>query len=345
MRMNHGRGRQVASPSCIEGTRYESDNMDELNQLKSARETIKAALGEDVMKRLHQEDWRLDLAGVAVYWGLVVVLFAMLASLPLGAVWFCCFVAQGFALQCLGLLSHDAFIHRKIWGDLGSWAGAIISFFPLMMRPTWYLVFHRDHHSYLGSEKDTETYKQNLDNIWKRVLFLTAIGDRLAKLGRLSQTDRPVPVILGRNSKERRRLKIEGVGLLIFVCLVGAAAFVWPREMLSGYILPLLVMTPAVSSLRVILEHAEADPGNSFHIATYYRCGAVTRALFLADAGDCHLVHHIFSQIPWYRMSEATRLMRPLLLKQGVAERNSLVQLLSGWFVRCYPHRSLWFRS
>ena len=319
--------------------------MDELNHLKSARESIKDSLGEDVIKRLHRQDWRLDLLGVVLYWGAVVVLFVVLANLTFGLWWILAFVAQGVALQCLGLLSHDAFYHRRIWGDHGSWAGSIVSFFPLLMSPTWYQIYHRDHHAYLGSSKDTETYKQNLDSFWKRVLFTTAIGDLLAKAGRLSKDDRPLPVIEGKTSKERRRLRLERVWLLMFGCGVAVAAVFWPHAVLGGYVLPLVIVTPAASCLRIILEHAEASPDNDFHVATYYRCGPVTRALFLADAGDCHLVHHLFSQIPWYRMAEATRQMRPLLIKEGVIERCSLVQLLSGWFVHCFPHRSIWFKK
>ena len=113
--------------------------------------------------------------------------------------------------------------------------------------------------------------------------------------------------------------------------------------MLPGYVLPLLIVTPIASSLRVVLEHAEADPANNFHLGTFYRTGIVTRLLFVADSGDCHLVHHIFSQIPWYRMGRATRLMQPILIRESVVERRSLSRLLVGWFVRCYPHRSLWF--
>lgn len=318
--------------------------MGAIRDLNVVRVAIKKQLGAKALKELHREDRVLDAVGVAACWGAVAALFVLLATLPFALLWCLCFVAQGFALQALGLLSHDAFIHRRIWGDRGSWVGSIISSFPVLLLPTWYLMAHRDHHTYLGTEKDTETYKQNLDTIWKRVVFLTVVGDRIAKLGRLSKTDLRMPVLLPRTLKEGRRLAVERAGLVLFLLGIAAGAFVWPRCMLAGYVLPLLIAAPVASSLRIILEHADADPANDFHLGTFYRTGVITRLVFVADSGDCHLIHHIFSHIPWYRMADATRLMRPILIEKGVVERRSLLQLLQGWFVHAYPHRSLWFR-
>jgi len=317
--------------------------MSVIRDLNVVRAAIKRQLGAKALKDLHREDWRLDALGVVACWGMVAALFVLLARLPLGLLWCLCFAAQGFALQALGLLSHDAFIHRRIWGDRGSWIGSIISSYPVLLLPTWYLMAHRDHHTHLGTDKDTETYKQNLDTIWKRVFFLTALGDRAAKLGKLSKTDVLMPVLLPKTEKERRRLTVERAGIVLFALGVVVAAMMWPRCVLAGYVLPLLIAAPVASTLRVILEHADVDPANDFHLGTYYRTGVITRLLFVADSGDCHLIHHIFSHIPWYRMGQATRLMRPILIERGVVERRSLLQLVVGWFVRAYPHRSLWF--
>ena len=139
---------------------------------------------------------------------------------PFGLVWCLCFVAQGFALQSLGLLSHDAFIHRRIWGDRGSWIGAVVSSYPVLLCPTWYLMLHRDHHAYLGGEGDTETYKQDLDTLAKRLLFLTAPGDMLAKSGKLSSTGTLPPAVMPRTEAERRHLARERRLLRGFVGVV-----------------------------------------------------------------------------------------------------------------------------
>jgi len=64
--------------------------------------------------------------------------------------------------------------------------------------------------------------------------------------------------------------------------------------------------------------------------------------LFFRDAGDCHLVHHIFPNIPFYKVGKAADLFHPFLLRQGVRERRSLLALLWGYFARVEPHRALW---
>ncbi len=297
------------------------------------------------MKELHREHWLLDAAGVLAYWGSVAGLFVLLALLPFGLLWCLAFAAQGFALQCLGLLSHDAFNHRRIWGDRGSWIGSIVSSFPVLLCPTWYLISHRDHHAYLGTAKDTETYKQTLDTVWKRVLFLTLPGDRLAKLGRLAKADARMPAILPGTPKERRRLTAERACLGAFVLGVAGSAVLWPGWVLAGYVLPLFIITPVASSLRIILEHADADPTNSFHLGTYYRTGVVTRMIFVADFRRLppHPPH--LQPNPLVRHGSSDAAHAAALIEKGVVERLSLLQLLIGWFVRGFPHRSLWFSA
>ena len=319
-----------------------------IRELNGVRAEIKKRLGAGVLKELHRENRWLDIIGAAACLGAVALLFGLLASLPFGPppfglAWALAFIAQGFALQALGLLSHDAFNHRRIWGDWGSWLGAMLFSIPVLLRPTHYAIFHRDHHLHLGTARDPEIYKQDLDSVWKRLFFLTVLGDRLVRLGKLSRNGGPRPVIAPRNETERRRLAAEKAAVRLFLLVIIACAALWPRPLLAGYILPLLIATPLASTLRTILEHSDVDPGNAFHVGTYYRTNALTRLVFVADSGDCHLVHHIFDHIPWYRMGRAVRLMRPVLMEKGVVERRSLIELLAGWFIHAFPHRSLWY--
>ena len=317
--------------------------MASVRDLNIVRATIKKQLGAGVLKDLHRENRWLDAAGAAACLGAMAMFFVLLGRLPFGFAWGLCFAGQGFALQASVMLSHDAFIHRRIWGNRGSWIAAMVFSFPVLLRPASYAIFHTDHHAYIGTEKDTETFKQNLDTLWKRVFFLTLLGDRLARIGKLSKSDTPVPIILPKTDTERRRMAAETAALAGFLLVVAVSSVLWPAYVLAGYVLPLLIATPLASTMRIILEHGDVDDGNEFHLGTYYRTGMVTRILFVVNSGDCHLIHHIFDHIPWYRMARAARLMRPILLEKGVTERRSLLQLLRGWFIDGFPHRSLWF--
>ena len=81
-----------------------------------------------------------------------------------------------------------------------------------------------------------------------------------------------------------------------------------------------------------MLEHFDLDRANPLWIGTFYRTGPLTRLMFWWDAGDCHLVHHFYANIPFYRVGAALRLMRPLLARAGVLEQRSLPRLLAEWF-------------
>jgi fatty acid desaturase len=79
-----------------------------------------------------------------------------------------------------------------------------------------------------------------------------------------------------------------------------------------------------------------------YHCATFYRTGFITRPLFFWDAGDCHIVHHIYPGILFYRMGRALRLIAPILKRHGARERRSFLELLHGFFIRVEPHHTLW---
>jgi fatty acid desaturase len=298
------------------------------------RAALRSALGDDVLRRLLRPDPRLDALGFVGVWALVVGLGVALVALPFGVPWALCLVLQGFALQLLVLLFHDLFLHRSVGGPRLSWLLGIACTLPLFIRPTAYTLFHRRHHRFINTDADSEAFKQRVDTRWKRLALSTLPGFLLQRAWPIAPEDI--------TPRAAARLRLETLLVRIYAVALLAALCVWPTELGLAYLLPLATTMPLASVLRIILEHAEADPQNPFHAATYYRTGLWTRALFLWDCGDCHLVHHVFDQIPFYRMGRAVELTRPLLLRAGVAPRDSLTQLLRGYYVDAIPHRTRW---
>ncbi|HSX88711.1 MAG TPA: fatty acid desaturase [Pseudomonas sp.] len=312
--------------------------------LNQVRQRISQALGRDTIAALHRSRPGLDALAVFGSIGLFGLNLHLLASLPFGLTWVLLFVLQGFLLQSFGLVSHDLFVHRRIWGDRGSWLASLVLTLPRLSLPTGYEQAHLAHHRWIGTEQDTEAYKQQLDSRGKRWLFATLLGVKLAQAGKLKQGEslKGYHDVSGQGALIERRARIEKwlmrTGLLALLPL----AWFFPAHTLLGYLLPTLVIGPVANSLRIIIEHAEADPGNPWHWSTCYRTGPLTRLLFFWDSGDCHVIHHIFPRLPFYHMGRAVELIRPLLLANGVVERRSYLELLRGWFVQGHPHRSLW---
>jgi fatty acid desaturase len=312
---------------------------------RRARRILLDALGPAAIARVHRPVPALDWLAVVGLPALFLADAVALATWPAGIAWLAVLVLQGFVIQMFGYAVHDLFVHRQVGGAAGYYVGAFLELF-ITFRRTRYALYHLDHHALMNTEHDTEAYKQDLDTRWKRLVFLTLPGALLARARTLRAPSAAPPGAASARQRpldplSRRRLGFER--RLTGVVLGGAGLVTawWWQLVVFGYLIPLALVTPVASALRMILEHAEADPDNVFHCAVFYRTGAITGPLFFWDAGDCHIVHHIYPAIPFYRIPEALRLMNPVLLAHGARER-SLWELLRGWFWRNEPHRSVW---
>jgi len=173
-------------------------------------------------------------------------------------------------------------------------------------------------------------------------MFSTFPGVKAAHGGHLSRETDHYLRVKTKNPSVIQKAKVEQWILrALLTCLI-PLIILFPQYTLFGFLIPALFITPIAGTLRIILEHAEANPNNPYHIATYYKTGLISQLVFLWDSGDCHLIHHIYPGIPFYRMRRANKLIRPFLLENGVVERTSLSELVWGWYIKNHPHRSLW---
>jgi fatty acid desaturase len=333
-------------PPALDGTPLREAPSD----FDAVRREIARQFGVSAIARWHRQSALLDGLVIVGLPSLFVGLALALSRVEFGVLWVVCFLLQGCLFQTLAHAVHDLFVHRRVGGLRASHVLGGLFHLPIFYRRTWYALYHLDHHRHLGTELDTEAYKQDLDTRWKRVLCLTLIGFTLARARRL----RPVnaasprigkaPLVTPTDPAILRRLRAERVAVMATAVALVPAALLWPRVLFFGYLLPLVLVAPAASLLRLILEHGETNPENPHHCATFYRTGIITRPLFFWDAGDCHIVHHIFPGIPFYRMGEAVDALATFLRRQGARERRSFLWLLHGYFVRNEPHRALWQR-
>jgi fatty acid desaturase len=320
------------------------------NDYQLARTVIAAELGRARIAELHRPfpllDWLVIVALPSAFVGLALAL----GRLPLGLPWLACLVAQGFLIQALAYSVHDLFVHRRVGGKRAGYVIGVLFELPILARRTWYALYHLDHHDQMNTDVDPEEYKQDLDTRWKKVACLTLPGlfllfarklrsphDPSMKI-EMGPTKAPTDATLVRQLRQERLVAVGGLAVL------GLATYVsWPL-VVFGYVLPFVIVTPIASMCRLVLEHAESDPTNVFSCGTFYRTGLVSGPLFFWDAGDCHVVHHMYPAIPFYRMRRAVRLMRPVLVRHGARERRSFSGLLYGFFVRNERHRTLWSR-
>lgn len=312
--------------------------------LSEIQQELRDFVGPAQLAKLHAQNVALDALAVALPVAAFFAIVRWVSSPSLGPVAQAALVvAQGWLMTIMALVNHDLFVHRRRFGGRAGWLVGSVLFGLLTIRATGYGVTHLRHHGKIGTDEDPENYKQDLNSLGRRLLFVTLPGLKLATSGRWS-TDGRRGYLSFKPASEQIRWRLRAEGLVIAAIVAGFLAYACVdfKGFLLGYLVPLLVVAPALNSLRIIIEHAELDPANPYALATSYETGLLSKVFFLADSGDCHLVHHVFPRIPFYRMSAALEAFGPFFEAKGVLKRVSYFGLLKGWFVKNYAHRSVW---
>jgi fatty acid desaturase len=316
----------------------------ELLQLRAARALIARELGAEQLHRLHKGNLVLDLLAIFGSIGLFLLLACKLATGSVGdPLWWLWLVVQADLVLVMAFINHDAFVHRKLLPARLRWALSSVLVWPSQLRGAVYEDQHLTHHRALGSQDDTELYKMSIDSTLRRIAYATPflmVYRAFVLRGKTSSVGVPASAA-GVRQRDPVRARWENATRLVVLALVVAAA-VWDwRLVVFGYLLPFATVTPVLNTLRIILEHFDLKHQNPLWVGTLYRTGPITRLMFWWDAGDCHLVHHFYANIPFYRMGAALRLIRPILLRGGVYEHTSLARLVVDWFSASRGHWSV----
>jgi fatty acid desaturase len=324
-----------------ERTRLFEDTAD----LQQIRAHLRLALGRDALVEAHRQRPWLDalllVALLSLFYGSFVLLGFFVVDLWLVAL-LC--VTQGLLIGPMALLSHDLFEHRQaLRGWRQDWLAALL-FLPSTTPSSVHRVGHLRHHSRIGSEDDTEASLVNVNSRFRRWVFCTAVGYLMARSGKWGRSGLGgYEAFLGANERDKKLKRRETFLLLAWLALNLILLFTpfW-RSAVFGFLIPIAVIATCLSSIRIVLEHSCVDPTNPWSLATYYRSGWLIKVLFLADAGDCHLVHHIFPRVPWYNMAKFVRRVEPYLFAHNVRPSAPFWKLLRCWFLDNLPHRTLW---
>lgn len=312
--------------------------------LNRARQQARAFLGAERIAAWHRPRRAYDVLVLLAALVLVLVNSALLVSLPLSWLTPLLILVQGWWLQIAGLISHDLFVHRRLGGErLAAW-GSLLLTVPRLSLPLGYERAHLAHHRHIGSAADSEDYKQALTTPLRRLAFSTLPGVIWLQSGRLRQAAHGYRHVQDSDPASTRRLHRERVALRLWLLLAILATLSAPVPLLLAYWLPLLLVAPLINTLRIIIEHADADvdAADAWQLGTFYHTGWFTRLLFLNEAGDCHLLHHVFPRMPFYHVGRCVDALRPLIAHHNPRPRTSLLALISSWYSGRYAHRSPW---
>jgi fatty acid desaturase len=304
-------------------------------QLRAARAAIARELGAEQLAGLHAPNLAFDI--VAIF-GSIALFLLCACELARGSagdlLWWTCLYLQGNLVLVMAFINHDALVHRKLLPPRMRWIVSSILVWPSRLRGSVYESHHLTHHRALGTAGDTEAYKHSIHTALRRALYATPalMLFRIAVFGDQAVAVASGPIQPVRRTHQEDRARYEKATRRAILALVAAAALWDWRTVVLGYMLPFAVVTPLLNTVRIVLEHFDLEPGNPFWVGTNYRTGLLTQLAFWWDSGDCHLVHHFYPSIPFYRMRRALGLMRPILAREGVQEHRFLPRLLWQWF-------------
>lgn len=217
---------------------------------------------------------------------------------------------SGNGLHLLGWAAHEG-AHFALVADrranliLGSFLGAAL-FFPTV----GFGLTHWAHHRFTNSAKDPDTAVHTKYQVfWKRLLFARTHANRyyskcLFDLYRNQKLNADFITPFSRS--ELVTLANINIGfILLWMALYITAAIVDWRFALFGVLLPLLSLLP-ISGLRLYIEHTSTQPG-VFKDSRTYSSPLFTVLLF---GNNYHLEHHLYPEVPCYRLPQVHRFLR-----------------------------------
>jgi fatty acid desaturase len=310
--------------------------------LGSMQAEMRMFLGPEGIAALHRRSVPLDICTLIAVPCLCIGLVLVCASSSNPVVVGLAMIAQGYVLQWFGLINHEFFVHRRVGGIRATRLLGLIFTTPILLSFTRYSDAHKVHHKFIGTERDSEQYKQDIDSPLKRILFCTYPGIAWAISGKMGRGRPPYFRLRDAGPDEVRHAREETVALLLFLACVIGVGILYPRAIMLGYVVPLLVMLPALNAVRILFEHAELQPDNPYFIASRFHCGVFEELAFLWDAGEFHLIHHYLPNVPYYRMRAARRALDPLFDAQGIQKTSGRLRMLRAWFIQGRSHRDWW---
>jgi fatty acid desaturase len=185
-----------------------------------------------------------------------------------------------------------------------------------------YRPYHLQHHRYVQQAEDPDlglsapfpisraSLKRKL---WRDLSGQTFYKQRVAPLFAASAKTPP----LQRNSQElvrgRRFVLGNGLGFAVFA----AAGYGW--EWLAMWLLPMVTWLPLVTRIRNIAEHALVgrDQPDPLRQARTTHANLLERAFLAPYWVNYHLEHHLFTQVPCWRLP----LAHAWLQQRGITAR------------------------
>ena len=242
-----------------------------------------------------------------------VVLCTRCWNLPL---YLCALVFIGARQHALLILGHEA-SHYTLFKKKSSndWVADLVFYWPMFLSVGVFRYFHRDHHRFLGTEKDknrelwrTHTYEGTLEEDWQFPKSMPGLVLLLAK--KLALIEGVVWIISGiaamfvRPEYRKNSWLYAAARSAYYGCV---ALLIWRLHLASGvllyWIVPYCTWHIMIQYIRIICEHS-AIPSSTppYHLTRTTIPRGWEKLLIIPRNIGYHHEHHWFPSVPFYNL-------------------------------------------
>lgn len=253
-----------------------------------------------------------SLAAIAVEYGWIAAAILLARRFPHPLVYLASVVTIGSRQHALLVLLHEG-VHRQLSSSkrVNDLVADVLLAWPFFLDLATYRRFHLGHHKHLNSEQDPESLlKSAHPREWKfprsrSSLALLVIGDLvglhagsfIAHVRRMKHTS-GVP--------HRLAYDLARGGALAATLLVLGFAGAWVGAILF-WIVPASTTLVCSARLREICEHNGVAQAGELASARTTRVSALGRFLVAPRNVSYHIEHHLFPNVPWFRLRHLHR--------------------------------------
>jgi fatty acid desaturase len=287
---------------------------------------IRALIDRPLLKSLHRMDPLRSLSGIAMEWiGIIgaIWLTERFFSIPLyilSVLWI------SARITALGFIMHDAVhflvLRNKRWNDIVS---ELFLAWPIFISLRSYRIKHLTHHRHLNTDRDPD-WTAKSDPQWQfpqSKTKLTRLFLELATGLHTAQAYRSMSKALVAKNERRENSTLDSRRYSIFRIIYYSALFgvLYATGTIHLYalywIVPILTWVQVLNRLRRISEHS-AIYDRPLALQTRTTLHSPPERLFLSPRNvSFHNEHHLFPNVPYYRLPSLHReLMRHPLAQE-----------------------------
>jgi fatty acid desaturase len=294
------------------------------------RAELGRAISRDQMRTLHAKSpaWHLIIA--ARQFAIVALATWGLVHFDDWYIWIPLAFVQGFTVFNFTVLLHEV-LHHNVFERRHALAERVLGLayaIPSGISASQFTRWHLDHHAELGSTEDDPKrhhLSPKINARWYKLLYATpALFPIYFRAAGKENATYPADLRATIAWERKAAIAFHLVSIALLWYFFGGAAA------LRAHVIPVFGIFPIAFTLNRLGQHYDIDPNDPAKWGTLMKSSWFWNFAFLNS--NFHLEHHYFPGVPFYRLPELQRALKPFYAQKGM-HWQTYRGLLYGWIV------------